>query len=139
MPDNYKLPSVYRGTRAYALVYCELLQVARSRGLTTYQRLAELIGLEDQGNYMGSEIGQVLGEISEDEQLRDRPMLSAVAVGVSNAPGDGFFTCAEELDRQSGETREARNRFWKSERDAVYLAWQWVPFKQRRQDLDPRS
>jgi len=33
------------------------------------------------GNYMGSQLGQVLGEISEAELNQGRPMLSALAVG----------------------------------------------------------
>jgi hypothetical protein len=48
-------------------------------------------------------------------------MLSAVAVGVSGKPGDGFYACARSLGRCSdGEDGEA---FWKKELEAVYKAW----------------
>ena len=48
---------------------------------------------------MGREVGHVLGEIVEDEVAADRPMLSAVAVGVSGLPGPGFYSLAQELGR----------------------------------------
>ena len=73
----------YRGSKEYLLVYCELIRPARYRGTTTYQAIAEIMGLPLRGSYMGSEIGKVLGEISEDELNQERPMLSAIAVGVS--------------------------------------------------------
>lgn len=67
------------------------------------------------------EVGQMLGEISEDEVHAGRPMLSAVVVGVSGKPGPGFFGLAGDLGRLSdGGDQQA---FWEQERDAVYDAW----------------
>ena len=56
--------SKYLGTKEYLLVYGELITAARYRGVTTYQAIAQLIGLPLTGNYMGSEVGQILGENS---------------------------------------------------------------------------
>ena len=113
----------YRGTKEYLLVYCELIQAARYRGLTTYQRVAQIVGLPLSGNYMGSELGDVLGAISEDEIGLGRPMLSALAVGVSGVPGEGFYTWARKLGRLEETSREAERRFWEEEKEAVYEAW----------------
>jgi hypothetical protein len=96
---------------------------ARYRGLITYQEIARLMGLPMTGNYMGHEIGEILGEISEDEIANGRPMLSALAVGVSGEPGDGFYTWAKQLGRLHDDTKEGRQRFWEQERLAVYEAW----------------
>ena len=73
---------------------------------------------------MGKEIGLILGaisEISEDEVLAGRPMLSALAVNVKGDPGPGFFGLARELGRldQNGD----KSAFWKAERDDAYKAW----------------
>ncbi|MFQ5401031.1 MAG: hypothetical protein ACE5E7_15710 [Anaerolineae bacterium] len=40
-----------------------------------------------------------MGEIAADEMKRGRPLLSAVAVGVSGQPGPGFFALARQLGR----------------------------------------
>ncbi len=111
----------YRGTTKYFHVMAELMRAAQYRGLTTYQDIAVIMGLPLQGNLMGHEIGQVLGEISEDEVAAGRPMLSSVAVGVDGKVGSGFFTLAAELGRlASGEDQAA---FLERERAAVYAAW----------------
>ena len=111
----------YRGTADCALVLGELVRAAQYRGLTTYQDIAPLVGLRQSGQYMGKEIGLILGAISEDEVLAGRPMLSAVAVNVKGDPGPGFFKLARELGRleQNGD----KSAFWKEERDNVYEAW----------------
>ena len=80
----------YRGTTKYFHVMAELVQAAQYRGLTTYQDVALMIGLPVSGSYMGKEIGHILGEIAEDEVTADRPMLSAVAVGVNGKSGPAF-------------------------------------------------
>ena len=80
-----------------------------------------LMGLPVSGSYMGSATGQILGEISEDEVRAGRPMLSAVAVGVSGKPGPGFYTLAHQLGFLA--TADEDLEFWNRERDAVYRAW----------------
>ena len=115
--------SSYRGSKEYLLVYAELLQAARYRGVITYQTVAEIMGLPLTGNYMGKEVGQLIGEISQDEVQNGRPMLSALVVGVSGVPGEGFLTWAKELGRLTDDSKEARAAFWESEKQAVYQAW----------------
>jgi hypothetical protein len=110
----------YRGKKEYALVYSELIVAAKYRGTITYQEIAQIVGLPLQGNYMQKEIGQILGEISDDEVSNGRPMLSAIAVGVSGNPGQGFFNLARELGRLRDDDEQ---RFWEAERKAVYDTW----------------
>lgn len=81
----------YRGTTKYFHVMAELVRAAQYRGVTTYQDIAVIMGLPQKGSHMGREIGQVLGEIAEDEVNSGRPMLSAVAVNVQGKPGPGFY------------------------------------------------
>ena len=111
----------YRRTVMYFLVHADLVRAAQYRGLTTYQDLAVIMGLPPSGSHMGSETGQILGEIVEDEVRDGRPMLSAVAVGVSGKPGPGFFGLARDLGRlQPGDDESA---FWQAERERVYATW----------------
>jgi hypothetical protein len=115
----------YRGSKEYLLVYCELINAARYKGTTTYQAIAEIMGLPLAGNYMSKETGQMLGEIAEDESNRGRPMLTAVVVSsVSGLPGPGFFGLARHLGKLREESEEAERRFWEGETQAVYATWQ---------------
>lgn len=116
----------YRGTTKYQLVYAELITAARYRGLTTYQAVAQLLGLPLTGSYMGSQVGQVVGEISEDELAQGRPMLSALVVGVNGKPGPGFYNWARELGRLHGGQHEDEQSFWEREKEAVYETWKRV-------------
>ena len=116
--------SKYRGTREYLLAYAELIRAAQYRGAMTYQEIAAIMGLPLKGSYMGSQVGWILGEISDDEQQRSRPMLSAVAVGVSGKPGSGFFVLARQLGKLGKGTKEDEHKFWLQEREAVYKTWQ---------------
>jgi hypothetical protein len=72
---------------------------------------------------MAREVGQVLGEISEDEHEAGRPMLSAVAVGTSDVPGQGFFVLAKRLGKISDIHSRNRYDFWNAEREKVYGIW----------------
>jgi hypothetical protein len=102
-------------------VLAELVRAAQYRGITTYQDIAVIMGLPMKGSHMGAEVGWVLGEISEDEVKAGRPMLSALAVGVSGKAGPGFFGLAQKLRRlHKGDDEQA---FWRQERDAAYAAW----------------
>jgi hypothetical protein len=113
----------YRGSTAYHLVYCELIRAAQYGGLTTYQAIAQIMGLPLQGSHMGKEVGMMLGEISEDELAQGRPMLSAVVVGVSGSPGPGFAALARELGKLESEDKADEMAFWEREKTAVYKAW----------------
>lgn len=116
----------YRGTPVYHTVYCELLTAARYRGTVTYQEIAQVMGLPLRGNLMGKEVGNVLGEIAEDELARGRPMLSAVAVSVSGKPGPGLFALARDLGRLTGDTPQAEEAFWEAETASCYQTWKRV-------------
>jgi len=77
----------------------------------------------DEGSYgfMGREVGEVLGEISEDEVAAGRPMLSSVAVGVNGKPGPGFYVLAHRLGFLS--TKDEDVSFWEDQCIASYKAW----------------
>ncbi len=111
----------YRGRTVYFHVMAELVRAAQYRGTTTYQDIAVIMGLPTSGSYMGRETGYILGEISEDEVIAGRPMLSSVAVSVNGKPGPGFF----ELGRDLGLMKlgEDKIEFWEWQRDAAYRAW----------------
>jgi hypothetical protein len=111
----------YRGTTAYFHVLAELVRAAQYRGVTTYQDIAVIMGLPQKGSMMGKETGWILGEIAEDEVLAGRPMLSAVAVGVSGKPGPGFYTLAHQLGRLNSGGEDLS--YWETERQAAYEAW----------------
>lgn len=111
----------YRGTTTYVHVLAELVRAAQYRGVTTYQDMAVIMGLPVTGSHMGKETGQMLREISVEEVAAQRPMLTAVVVGVQGKPGDGFYVLAGELGKmKAGEDEHA---FWEREREAVYAAW----------------
>lgn len=110
----------FTGTIAYAQVYSELITAARYRGTVTYQEIAKIMGLPIVGGYMARETGQMLGEISENEMMNQRPMLSAIAVNVHGLPGPGFYNLAKELGKQTEQPDEV---FWKAECLAVYDTW----------------
>lgn len=115
--------SKYTGTTALHLIYSELIQAARYRGLTTYQTIARIGGLPEMGNAMSAATGEVLGLIVEQERAEGQPMLSAVCVGVSGKPGEGFYALAKQLGLLTDDCKEAREAFWRSELASVYDAW----------------
>lgn len=90
----------------------------------TYQEIAKIAGLPLSGNYMGREVGYLIGEISEDEHVNGRPMLSAIVVNTQGKPGPGFFSLARDLGKLQDDTPEGEHRFWEKEKAAVYATWQ---------------
>jgi hypothetical protein len=116
--------SKYRGTTTYHRVMSELILTAERRGLTTYKTVAAIMGLPESGNYMQSELGQILWEIVTDEVAARRPMLGSVVVKANGKVGAGFFIAARELgrlDRSASLTDETF--FLEAERLATYDAW----------------
>jgi hypothetical protein len=111
----------YRGSTLYFHVFSELVHAAQYRGLTTYQDVAVIMGLPPTGSHMGREVGYLLGEISEDETVAKRPMLSSVAVDVRGRVGEGFFALARDLERLAPDENE--QEFLVREREATYQAW----------------
>ena len=117
------VPKKYRGTKIYGLVYCRLLDAARKKEGVSYEEIGQIMGL-DPGSNAAQEVGQLLGEINEDEHNHGRPMLSAVAVEpTTKMPGEGFFGFAKRLDRFTGETEEEKREFWRDEIQRVYEFW----------------
>lgn len=112
----------YRGSTIYAHVLAELVRAAQYRGLTTYPDIALIMGLPVTGSRMGKETGHCIGEISEDEVIAGRPMLSALVVKThGEKPAPGFFNFARQLGRM--KPGEDEQQFWEKERDAAYTAW----------------
>ena len=121
MSDSTTITTKYRGGTVYFQVFSELIRAAQYRGTTTYQDIATIMGLPSHGSYMGAETGHILGEISEDEVRAGRPMLSAVAVGVSGSPGSGFYSAARKLGLLTSPIDDVG--FWEDQRAACYEAW----------------
>ena len=114
----------YRGTKEYLLVYSKLLTAARYKGTVTYQEVAQIMGLPTSGNFMGTEVGHLLGQIPEDEHRNGRPILSAIAIGVSGMPGSGFFELARSLGKLAGTRPEDERLFLEREKATVYSTLQ---------------
>jgi hypothetical protein len=113
----------YRNTTKYDLVKAELINAAQYHGFITYQDIAIILGIPKSGSFMGKETGEVLGEISEDEAKNGRPMLSAIAVGVSGNAGPGFFALARELNLLKSNSSEDEKKFWEETIKGVYEVW----------------
>ena len=114
----------YRGSKAYHLVYAELIRAAQHRGLVTCQEVAKIMGLPLSGNHMQREVGQMAGEIAEDEHINGRPMLSAIVVNKQGQAGTGFFNLARSLGKLQSSAPEDEAAFWEREKAAAYAAWQ---------------
>lgn len=85
------------------LVRKKLIEIARAKGeqTITYQELSDQCRLRldmRDSPFDRSEIGRILGEISEFEQHHDRPLLSSLVLTKNAAyEGDGFFKLCESL------------------------------------------
>ena len=108
-------------SKEFYIAYSIMINAAQHQGFATYQEIAQAVGLPTAGSYMGGAIGGLLGAISENEVQHNRPMLSAVAIGVSGKPSGGFFTLARELGLFNDEDDE--DIFWKNECDKLYDEW----------------
>ena len=114
----------YRGTREYALAYSALIAAAHNIEMLTYEGIARLTGLPQRGAAMAGLVGQLLGEISEDEVNWKRPMLSALVVEKNTGQaGTGFFNIAIKLNRLSKTSKSARKEFLAKEKRALYEFW----------------
>jgi hypothetical protein len=135
--ERLNVPSKYRSRPSYHLVYSRLIEAARHRGTVTYQEIAKIVGLPLSGNHMQGEIGHLLGEISEDEHLYGRPLLSAVAVNSKGNPGAGFFELARLLGELASKDPADESRFWADQKAEIYAVWaedldSYVPSKKQQ-------
>ena len=113
--------SKYFQTKEYFIAYSIMINAAQHQGFATYQEIAQTIGLPTAGSYMGGEIGDLIGLVSENEIEQGRPMLSAIVVGVSGKPGGGFAPWAIKLGLlQEGEDVDT---FWENECQKLYKEW----------------
>jgi len=122
--NGVRVSTKYRGKPEYFLAYAELLAAARRRGTVTYREVAFVTGLPLRGGQMAKAVGHLLGEISEDEYRKGRPMLSALAVHEEDGqPGEGFFKLAKLLNKLKDTSHDGKKRFWGEERAAIYSLW----------------
>jgi hypothetical protein len=89
-------------------VYEELKKVARSKNVTNYTAIGNMIGL-DMGNPGDrNKIAKILDEINYHEHQHGRPMISAVVIRQDiNMPREGFL---EGTERGRGVTQKGRVR-----------------------------
>ncbi len=117
----------YRGSLAYFEAYRVLIHAARDKRFLTYKPLIEILKLK-RGNYAQSQVGKLLGEISEDAYHAGLPLLTAIVVNQStHRPGAGFFELAQTLGKlPAGPSEQQRQNFWESEVQRVYNC-NWPP------------
>lgn len=108
------------------MIYAELVTAARHKGVVSYQDIAKLIGLPLTGSYMGHTIGAYVGAISQNEARHQRPLLSAIVVGINGVPGEGFFELARQCGKLKGNTQAEEEAFWQHERTDIYETWKTI-------------
>jgi hypothetical protein len=116
----------WMNTKEYFVTYSILINAAKHHGFATYQEIAQANGWPLAGSYMGKLIGEIVGLISKTEVENGRPMMSAIVVGVSGKPGEGFFNWARELGLLIGDQDE--EEFWYSECEKIYEEWK-IPYR----------
>ncbi len=91
----------------YDELYEKLREVARKQKTVHYEDIAPMLGLKMEDPADRVRIGQILGEISKQENNDGRPMLSAVVTHKGDErPGTGFFELAQELGHVGGMDSE---------------------------------
>ena len=114
----------YRKTKKYYLAFSALVAAANSRSLLTYTGIANLTGLSNKGSRMASEVGQLLGEIGEDEQKAGRPQLTALVVYKGDGtPSYGFYKLARQLGLLTGTSKSAEKAFMVKEQTKLFDYW----------------
>jgi len=118
------VPDTYRRTPKYGLAYSALIMAAHSRSMLTYTGIARLAGLAQAGNPMATQVGRLVGEISEDEVTQGRPMLSALVVEKDTGqPGEGFFKLARDLKIFDRTSKSAKRKFLSKEKSKLFTVW----------------
>lgn len=117
----------YRGTAEYDRARDLMIQIARRGTVIEYRpQIAAILGIgpADSGDHIPQQLGQLCGEISEDEFLAGRPLLSAVAMNQDGQPGTGFFKLAAALGQFHGSGVDAETKYWLAEHARVCDYWQ---------------
>jgi len=109
---------------------------ASRRKTVYYYEIADVAGLSVDDPYFDIRIGEKLDEVNRFEHAEDRPLLSAIVISKeSGRPGEGFFTCAQELGVYAGEDRD---QFWASALKQVHDRWRQEPPRRNRYALGKR-
>jgi len=105
----------------------KLVEVAKKQTNITYQKLSDECKLRlDMSNPdHNNQLAHMLGNISFDEHLSRRRMLSAVVFrSDTNMPGEGFFNLAKELGKLKTSAKEKdKLDFFVSELKELYAFW----------------
>lgn len=103
-------------------IYLMLKKAAISKRSVTYSALAAVAGLNMELQVDRNRLGTILGNISTNEHLNNRPLLSVVAWFSGKAePSKGFYNLAESLGLYSN--KQDRDKFFISELNKVYDYW----------------
>jgi hypothetical protein len=97
-----------------------MIQRARLRGTIAYSDLVQKL-TAIQLDAHDARVGNLLGEISEEEDQARRGMLSVVVVHKTGdmKPGPGFFELAAHLGRDTSDTDVC----WIDELNKVFVIW----------------
>ena len=103
-------------------LYNRLKEVATAQKIVYYNEIAPLVNLDMSLQCDRTEIGRLLGEISEHEHAHGRPLLSVVVISQEgNKPGEGFFTLARQLGLYAGPDEDTYSN---AEIRRVWAAWE---------------
>jgi hypothetical protein len=107
---------------SHTTVYRKLIEVARNGKTTTYEAVADMLGLNVDDPEDRNEIGRILSEISCQENAEGRPMLSAVVIIPEvGYPGKGFFLLARDMGAMSSSLDD--RSFFAVELKRVHQYW----------------
>lgn len=103
-------------------IYLILKKAAINKRSVTYSRLASVAGLNMDYQIDRNKLGEILGNISTNEHLNNRPLLSVVAWFSGKAePSKGFYNLAENLGLYS--SKQDKDKFFIDELNKVYKYW----------------
>ena len=115
------IKTVYRKKKEYHLAHAALVLAAHSRSFLTYTGIAQLTGLPDTGNRLQQTVGQLLGEIGEDEYDAKRPILSALVVDKrTGLPSFGFDTLTDKLQLTDNFSKAGKLRFLRKHQTELF-------------------
>lgn len=125
------IKTVYRKQKEYYLAHAALVLAAHSRSFLTYTGIARLTGLPERGNQLQRDVGQLLGEIGEDEYMDKRPILSALVVQkIGGKPSFGFYKLTDQLGITKGMSESKKTAFLQKQQSELFKFYAVDP-KQR--------